>query len=236
FILIFLDFIFRTGGFLKNSGHKNILAVFVLQSLIIAAVIYRHFLPLGMSLFNFGFENILVIFVYFLFLKNELSQNSREQNKNTSSDRDPVFKNWAIFFAALTGIGFFSHLTVVQSKIIVESSGLNYVFFGTLFIGFVTSLPELIITLSALLRGSKSMAIGNIIGSNAIDIAIIVFLELFSLDRPILGNISFMHINTLFFVQIVTLALFVLLMLKKFNKIYGTILLILLVLPLIIIF
>ncbi|MDD5613756.1 MAG: hypothetical protein PHQ54_01635 [Candidatus Omnitrophica bacterium] len=236
FILIFLDLIFRKSGFLKNSGYKNILAVFVLQALMIAAVIYRYFMPSGMSLFNFGFENILVIFAYAVFLKNELSENSQKQSAEAGTGKAPVFKSWIVFLVGLLGIGFFSHLTVIQSKIIVESSGLNYVFFGTLFVGFTTSLPELIVTLSALLRGSKSMAIGNIIGSNAFDIAIIVFLELLSSDMPILGKISLMHINTLFFVQVVTLALFVLLMFKKFNKIYGIILLILLILPLIIIF
>lgn len=54
---------------------------------------------------------------------------------------------------------------------------------GMVIVGFGTSLPELVVSLEATLRGASSMAVGNVIGSNISNILLI--LPVAALIRPI---------------------------------------------------
>ncbi|MDP8216492.1 MAG: hypothetical protein P9L98_04155 [Candidatus Kaelpia imicola] len=237
FILILLDIFVSKGGFLKRSKNfKGIFIVLILQALIVVSIILRSFTGFNPNLFNFGLENILIVILYFFFLKGELRDNKADNIFSESSNNKNYLKEWAIFVVALIAMAFFAQLTVVQSKIIVERSMLNYVFFGTLFLGFVTSLPELVVTVSALMNRSHAMAIGNIIGSNALDIAIIPILEVISFRIPLLSEASLSHLYTLAAVEITTLTLFILLRSRKLKRAYELMLLLLLIVPLIIIF
>lgn len=69
-------------------------------------------------------------------------------------------------------------------------------FVGTLFVATATSLPELVVTISALRMGALDMAVANLLGSNLFDIAIIAFDDLFYRSGPILSAVSSLHIST----------------------------------------
>lgn len=55
----------------------------------------------------------------------------------------------------------------------------NKSFVGSLFVVLATSLPELAVTLSALRIGALDMAIGNLLGSNLFNVAIIAVDDVF---------------------------------------------------------
>ncbi len=237
FILILLDLFVSKSGFLKKGKNfRGIFIVIILQALIIVSIFLRKLAGFNLDIFSFGLENIFIAVLYIFFLKNELRDNKKDSDASKIESNSSCVKEWCVFIIALFAITFFAQLVVIQSKIIVEGSMLNYVFFGTLFLGFVTSLPELVVTISALMNRSHSMAIGNIIGSNALDIAILPILELVSFKVPIFSKISISHIYTLIIVEIVTLAIFILIKSKRLNRGYELILLLLLIVPLIIIF
>jgi len=63
-------------------------------------------------------------------------------------------------------------------------------FVGTLLIAFVTSVPEMVVTVSALRIGALDMAIGNLFGSNLFDVLILAVDDVFYLDGPILSHVS----------------------------------------------
>lgn len=71
--------------------------------------------------------------------------------------------------------------------------GWNNTFVGTLFIAFATSVPELVVTLSALRIGALDMAIGNLLGSNLFDTLIIAVDDVLFLKGPILSQVSQHH-------------------------------------------
>ena len=75
-----------------------------------------------------------------------------------------------IFFAA-------PRLATVASEL-AEISGLGRTIVGTLFVAFVTSLPEAVTTLTAFRMGAVDLAIGNIFGSNAFNMVIFVAIDL----------------------------------------------------------
>jgi cation:H+ antiporter len=74
--------------------------------------------------------------------------------------------------------------------------GWNNSFVGTLFVAFSTSLPELAVAGSALKLGALDLAIGNLLGSNLFDVAIIAVDDLFYTDGPLFAATSPAHAGT----------------------------------------
>jgi cation:H+ antiporter len=69
---------------------------------------------------------------------------------------------------------------------------------GTLFVSAITTLPELAVTVSALRIGALDMAIGNLLGSNLFNVAIIAIDDLFYIKGPLLANVAPVHAATAF--------------------------------------
>jgi cation:H+ antiporter len=76
---------------------------------------------------------------------------------------------------------------------IAAALGVRDTFVGTLFLAFATSLPELVVTLAALRLGAFDMAVGNLLGSNLVNVLILVPEDLLYRDGPILGAVSPLH-------------------------------------------
>ena len=66
-------------------------------------------------------------------------------------------------------------------------------FVGTLFVAFATTLPEIVVTVTALRIGALDLAISNLLGSNLFNIAIIAIDDLFYLKGPLLSHVSGLH-------------------------------------------
>jgi len=65
-----------------------------------------------------------------------------------------------------------------SAKGIAEISGLGNTFVGTWLVGLATSLPELVASIAALRMGSFDLAVGNLFGSNACNMAVFLGLDL----------------------------------------------------------
>ena len=77
-------------------------------------------------------------------------------------------------------------------------------FIGTVFIAMTTSLPELVVSISALRIGATDMAIGNLFGSNLFDIVILAIDDIFYFKGPILADVSMNHAVTGFMAVVMT--------------------------------
>ena len=79
---------------------------------------------------------------------------------------------WA-FFALIMGffiLIFASELTVTNALRLSENFGIRQSFIGILIVGLGTSLPEIATSVSAIKRKAGSLAVGNLIGSNILDL------------------------------------------------------------------
>lgn len=83
-----------------------------------------------------------------------------------------------------------------SAEIIADQTGLGMTFVGSIFLAFVTSLPETVVSLSALRLGSLDLAIGNIFGSNMTNMFILFVCGLFRRGGPLVGAVSRTHIVT----------------------------------------
>ena len=78
---------------------------------------------------------------------------------------------------------------------IADASGLGKTFVGTTLVAFSTSLPELVASLAALRMGALDLAIGNVFGSNAFNMLLLVPLDVVH-RGPILSAVSKSHAIT----------------------------------------
>ncbi|MCK5684880.1 sodium:calcium antiporter [bacterium] len=79
--------------------------------------------------------------------------------------------------------------------IIGEKTGLEKGFIGFLLLAFITSVPELVVSISAVsLENSPNLALGNVFGSNMFNLFIIVILDFVYKGYPFLYSVSKTHI------------------------------------------
>lgn len=86
---------------------------------------------------------------------------------------------------------------------IAERSGLGESFIGATLLALTTSLPELVATVAAVRMGAADLAVGNIFGSNALNIAVLVPLD-WAFPGSLLHGIDRIHAFTCLAVILIT--------------------------------
>ncbi|MGM0380534.1 MAG: sodium:calcium antiporter [bacterium] len=90
-----------------------------------------------------------------------------------------MFINWFLFIILAVVIYFAGSRLTVYADILGEKWGVHRSFIGLILLSTVTSLPELGTSLSSILWvGSPDLALGNVLGSNLFNVAIIPLLAL----------------------------------------------------------
>jgi cation:H+ antiporter len=77
---------------------------------------------------------------------------------------------------------------------IAEMTGLGTTFVGTIFVAMSTSLPELTVTIASFRLGAVDTAVGNLFGSNLINMAILAVDDLFYVKSPLLAAVEKQHL------------------------------------------
>jgi cation:H+ antiporter len=67
---------------------------------------------------------------------------------------------------------------------------------GTIFVAASTSMPELVVTLGALRLGAVDLAVGNLLGSNLVNLALLGVMDILYLKGPLLQAVSHDHAST----------------------------------------
>lgn len=79
---------------------------------------------------------------------------------------------------------------------IAEESGMTATFIGTSLVAITTSLPELVVSISAVRLGAFDLAVGNLFGSNAFNMAAFFFADLAYSGGGLLRTVSSTHALT----------------------------------------
>jgi cation:H+ antiporter len=106
---------------------------------------------------------------------------------------------------------------------IADVMGWRATFVGTLLVAGATSLPELVVTISALRLGALDMAIANLLGSNLFDVLILAIDDIFYVRGPLLSAVSATHAITAFAAVIMSGILIVALLYRPATRFHGTI-------------
>ncbi|MCK5922958.1 MAG: hypothetical protein KAG66_18595, partial [Methylococcales bacterium] len=159
------------------------------------------------------------MFAYILFLLDDAPILGKE---NIDEIREEGCFNWFKTITLLM-VGFMlviggAHFTVESASGIATDFGISDRVIAIVLISFGTSLPELIISIAASLKGKVDMAIGNIIGSNLANITLVVGLSALVSNVPIPIDLTFRP--TIFDLATMTVATIMLIYITA-NKLYS---------------
>ncbi len=106
-------------------------------------------------------------------------------------DEDGSVRGSVTRFAIATAIIFISAPVVAYSgRDIAAVSGLGETFVGVAMVAIATSLPELVTSFAAVRIGAHDLAVGNLFGSNALNMALLVFVDAAYTKGPVFAAVD----------------------------------------------
>ena len=199
-MLVVLDFLQRGEsvyrrarlGHVVSAGFGVVLIGFAGMSLLM------HGRGIGLAIGHVGSYTPVILVLYALAMRAVFTyeREHREEFAEEMAERYPrlTLRGAALRYAlgAVVFVGAGTWLPFVAGRL-AEIMGWRTSFVGTLFVAGATSLPELVVTVSAMRIGALDMAIANLLGSNLFDMAIVAIDDLLYVNGPILSRVSPIH-------------------------------------------
>lgn len=180
-------------GNVLGSNVMNILLILGITSVIIPVSIQESTLKfevpfvilisvlilfLGKSDGTIGLMDGIILWVFFLVFLFYLLQLAKKgqtiEDIPESGENDRLWKMVLATIIGLIAIVWGSNLTVDSASYIAKKLGLGQRFIGLTIVAFGTSLPELVTSATAALKGKADIAIGNILGSNIFNLLFVL--------------------------------------------------------------
>lgn len=102
------------------------------------------------------------------------------------------------FVVATLGVLVAAPVLAEAAKELAEATGISTTFIGTSLVAVTTTLPELVTTFAAVRLGAYDMAVGNLFGSNAFNMAVLLPADLAYGKGPLLAAVEPTHAVTAF--------------------------------------
>lgn len=149
---------------------KSILMLAACGIIVIAGFIGEVGVVLSICLFlicaAFFWENVTLA-------KRSMAESGKSEDKPVLT-RTEVIRNIAKFVFGAAGIVWGADLLVNNGSELARLAGISERIIGLTFVAVGTSLPELITTITAIVKKQSSLSLGNIIGANIIDLTLIL--------------------------------------------------------------
>ncbi len=202
-ILVLLDVITHRSGrrqsiYLRVTGGHSISAAFGLTLIAVTGfgtlTAWRG-LPLAIGSVGLYSPAILLLYLFAMrqiFLSESGGQAAPPPPSREVSHRGNRALYLSMGFAIAIVVGTGIWLPSIGEGI-ADVMGWKDSFVGTIFIALATSLPEVVVTLAALRIGAADMAVGNLLGSNVFNIAILAVEDLVYVQGSLLSDASLIH-------------------------------------------
>jgi len=132
---------------------------------------------------------LLIVFLYFLYV---IINNKSESHINVPLEKEDQNKSITLLFLTigLIALIFGSRYAVIYAEKIAILLDISELIIGLTIVAIGTSLPELAATISAIMKKKTDMVVGNVIGSNVLNITLVV---------PIIGFFSSVQLGQVLF-------------------------------------
>lgn len=209
--LVLIDFLFRQEPVWRRANQGHVLAAafgVVLLGFTLVSLLVSHVMPgapaaplHGWPQLGFGLATPVVLALYLVAMRTVFTYERAHTIAAPVTAAElaaaPPLRDAAVRFAlaalVVLGAGFWLPFVAVDLAAIM---GWNRSFVGSLFMALVTTLPEMAVTVSALRLGALDMAIGNLLGSNLFNIAILAVDDLAYTRGPLLADAAPVHAGT----------------------------------------
>ena len=116
---------------------------------------------------------VLPAFIYTIYSDRSIGVSPPEENNNKQKSTN-YFWTLSILAISFVALYYGSEGVVIAGKGMGEVFGISQTTIGLVVIAIGTSLPELAVTISAILKKRTDVVVGNVIGSNVLNIALVV--------------------------------------------------------------
>lgn len=205
--LVVIDFIFRKVPIWERSGEGHVLAAafgVVMLGFALIGLLMGRMPPVSavsMAPIGFSMATPVILVLYLVAMRTvfayERAKPPAPHAVDAMGDALPTLRQAIGRFALAAVVVVLAGLWLPFAAVdLAAQMGWTRSFVGTLFVSMATSLPELAVTLSALRIGALDMAIGNLLGSNMFNVAIVAVDDLFYRKGPLLADVSPVHAIT----------------------------------------
>lgn len=153
---------------------------------------------------------MFIVYTIIMGIKGEKFDNEnclQENNESNSEDNDiSILKNIFFIILGIIGLKIGGDLTVNNAVIIAEECGISEKIISLTILAVGTSLPELVTSVTAAIKGNSDIAIGNIIGSNIFNMLLIIGVA--SVINPIIYNVTYNFEMIILILGVILLSLF----------------------------
>lgn len=174
---------------------------------------------------------LLVILIYYMYetaasAKRAVAMKETiEATDNEEVDGKKVIANIVKFVVGAAGIVLGADLLVENAKVVASALGVSDGIIAITIVAIGTSLPELITTITSIVKKQGDLGVGNIIGANIIDLVLILPICSFISKGNLIVEPQSMLLDAPFCLAISLIAVVPAFILKKFTKLQGFILL-----------
>ena len=157
-------------------------------------------------------EGIVLLLLFCVFLGYTIFMGIKESKTNLEKDdakeekNNSIVKNIILVILGVIGLKVGGDLTVDNAVDVANYFNISEKIISLTILAVGTSLPELVTSVTAAIKGNSDIAIGNIIGSNIFNILLI--LGVASIIKPITYNVTYNFDISILIVATVILALF----------------------------
>lgn len=210
-ILACVDLVFRsrTGALSRLAAAHSLggMVTIALASIVAMGLLLEPELP-KITLLGLGPAVFALLFAYLMgvrliYIDQRLSQLVREVEAPAGTPRISLMVGVLGYLAASAVVYLVAPMLAKSAGQIAELSGLGETFVGSTLLALTTSLPELVATVVAVRIGASDLAVGNIFGSNALNIAILVPLD-WAFPGSLLYGVDPVHAFTCLAVILIT--------------------------------
>jgi cation:H+ antiporter len=195
-----LDFLSRDESVFRRASRGHILSAGFGVMLIGMAGFSLLLATKGASvqLWHIGLYSPAILLLYAVSMRSVFLYETAQVREFTEAETD-LYPQLSLRTAVLRYIGAAAVVLAAGAwlpfvaKALAVQMGWYESFVGTLFVAFVTSLPELVVTVAALRLGAVDMAIGNLFGSNLFNIGILAIDDIFFLPGSLFDSVSTTH-------------------------------------------
>jgi cation:H+ antiporter len=175
---------------------------------------------IGVNSFVFLLLYLVAMRVVFKYEKRRIAayiSEVREEEHYKEISKSDAYVRFAIYAAFIAAAGIYLPHVADQLAALTH---LGQTFVGSTFVALSTSLPEIVVTQAALRLGSVDLAVGNILGSNLFNIAILAVDDALYFKGPLLTHISASHAVTASAAMTMTALMVIALMYRSKKKFF----------------
>lgn len=167
-ILLIVGILAAFGGtvIIKQDLLKSELPIFLIATVHFIAAVYDGVVD--------RLEAMLLVGTFFAYLWYLYAESTKPQEGEIEKPKDTVLMSVFLIFAGLAAVLIGAHFTVENAVNLATAMSvpIGLVSIGAIAIG--TSLPELFVSIQAMRSGEADLAVGNIFGSNAFNMLMVV--------------------------------------------------------------